>query len=189
MKKILFKVACCFLLGVTELHAQTDDEMKAWQNYMTPGEPHQMLAKASGEWTQEITMWMDPGTAPTKTTTTAIYEMIMGGRYQVSKTTGDMMGMPFEGMSITGYDNSKKLYSTTWIDNFGTGIMLLEGPWDEANKTIDMKGKGLDPTTGKEILMRQVIKFIGNDTQEIAMYDNKNGTEVKMMEIKSTRKK
>ncbi|MBK9333372.1 MAG: DUF1579 family protein [Ignavibacteria bacterium] len=30
----------------------------------------------------------------------------MGGRYQQGKHTGDMMGMPFEGMSLLGYDNA-----------------------------------------------------------------------------------
>lgn len=34
--------------------------------------------------------------------------MIFGGRYQLSNYKGNFMGMPFEGMSIMGYDNAKK---------------------------------------------------------------------------------
>lgn len=113
----------------------------------------------------------------------------MGGRYLVSKTTGNMMGMPFEGMSIMGFDNAKKVYTSTWIDNLGTGVISMEGTWDEATKSVNFKGKGIDPMNGKEVMMRQVIKVIDNDTQEFHMYDNKNGKEVKTMEIKSVRKK
>jgi hypothetical protein len=33
------------------------------------------------------------------------------------------MGMPFEGLGYTGYDNVKKQYFGTWIDSMSTGIM------------------------------------------------------------------
>ncbi|MCW3094155.1 MAG: hypothetical protein JWP81_5224 [Ferruginibacter sp.] len=177
------------MLFGTTLTAQTETEMKAWQDYMTPGEVHKMMAQANGEWNEEITMWMDPSQPPTKSTATSKNEMIMGGRYQVAKTTGMMMGMPFEGMSIMGYDNAKKVFTSTWIDNFGTGTITMEGTWDEPTKSITLTGKALDPMTGKEGTMKQVIKFIDNDTQQFEMYENKNGTEKKTMEIKSTRKK
>ena len=79
----------------------------------------------NGEWNEEVTMWMAPGAPPTVSKATAKNEMIMGGRYQLSKSTGTMMGMPFEGMSTVGYDNAKKQFTSTWIDNFGTGTMAL----------------------------------------------------------------
>ena len=75
------------------------------------------------------------------------------------------------------------------MDNFGTGTITLDGVWNDANKTIELKGKSLDPTTGKDIAMRQVMKFIDNDHQEMQMYDAKGGIERKTMEIKMTRKK
>ncbi len=176
-------------VGIGSLTAQTEAEMKAWQNYMTPGEVHKMMAQSVGEWNDDITMWMDPAAPPTKTTSTSKTEMIMGGRYQLSKTSGNMMGMPFEGMNLMGYDNAKKVFTSTWVDNFGTGTMTMEGTWDDMAKSITLKGKGIDPMTGKELSVRQVMKFIDNDRQEMEMYDNKAGKEVKTMEIKSTRKK
>jgi len=189
MKKIIsllpiFAVICFFRLA-----AQTETEMKAWQNYMTPGEVHKMIAQSDGEWNEDITMWMDPAAPPTKTTATAKNEMIMGGRYQLSKTTGNMMGMPFEGMSLVGYDNAKKTFTSVWIDNLGTGITTMEGGWDDASKSITFKGKMVDPMTGKDVSTRQVIKFLDIDTQEMEMYDTRNGKETKTMEIKLTKKK
>jgi hypothetical protein len=35
--------------------------------------------------------------------------------------------MPFEGISTLGYDNAKKTFFSTWIDNMGTGMMVMEG--------------------------------------------------------------
>jgi hypothetical protein len=189
MKQFFLVIGLVITVGVNNLLAQSEAEMKAWQAYMAPGEPHKLLVQSAGEWTEEITMWMDPSAPPTKATTTTKGEMILGGRYLLSKTSGDLMGMPFEGMSIMGYDNAKKLYTSTWVDNFGTGVITMEGPWDEATKSINFKGKGLDPMTGKELLMRQVVKIIDNDTQEIQMYDTKDGKETKTMEMKLTRKK
>ena len=185
MKNILFSI----LLFCSKVWAQNDADMKAWEAYMTPGEMHKMIATGNGEWNAAITMWMDPKAPPTLSTATATNEMIMGGRYQLSKNTGVMMGMPFEGMSLVGYDNAKKVFTTTWIDNFGTGTMTLEGRWDAATKAIESKGKMVDPITGKDIEIREVVKFIDNDTQEMQMYERRDLAERKTMEIKYTRKK
>ena len=38
-----------------------------------------------------------------------------------------MMGQPFSGVGIDGYDNLRKKYVTTWIDTMGTGIFSMEG--------------------------------------------------------------
>ena len=164
--------------------------MKVWKDYMTRGDVHKMIAATDGEWSEKVLMWMDPNTStPTETATTTTNEMIPGGRYQLSKTKGTMMGMPFEEMSLLSYDNIKKKFTSTWVDNFGTGTRTLEGDWNDATKSIELKGKTFDPTTGKDISMRQNIKFIDNDHREMQMFDSKNGTEKKTMEIKMTRKK
>ncbi len=38
--------------------------MKAWQAYMTPGEPHKILVKSNGTWDEEVKMFMTPGAPP-----------------------------------------------------------------------------------------------------------------------------
>lgn len=163
---------------------------KAWMAYMTPGQPQAMLAKADGEWNAEITMWEEPGGQPMKTNGTATNKMILGGRYQQSTNKAQMMGMPFEGISTTGYDNAKKVYVSSWVDNMGTGIMNMEGPWDEATKTISLKGRMLCPANNKECDVRETFKLIDDNTQLMEMYgpDMKTGKEYKSMEIKFTRK-
>ena len=164
---------------------------KNWHAYMTPGEPHAMMAKSNGEWVGEMSMWMAEGAPAMKSTTIATNKMVMGGRYQVSNHKGDFMGAPFEGMSTLAYDNAKKIYQSTWIDNMGTGIMSMEGTWDEASKSIQFKGRVLCPANGQEADMREIYRIIDDNTHVMEMYgpDMKTGKEYKNMEIKFTRKK
>lgn len=190
MKRVTTTI-CFIALSVLcyQVQAQSDQEMKAWMDYMTPGDVHKMLAKDDGEWNSDITMWMQPGAPPQKYTGKSVNKMILGGRYQQSVHTGNMMGMPFEGISTLGYDNLKKVFMNTWVDNMGTGIMYMEGPWDPATKTVHLKGKMLDPSTGKDCDVRETFKIIDDNTQLMEMFVTKDGKESKTMEIKFTRKK
>ena len=164
---------------------------KAWMEYATPGEPHKMLAKSSGTWTGEVTMWMSPNAKPSISTSTSTNKMVMDGRYQLSEFQGNFMGMPFLGMSTTAYDNAKKVFVSTWIDNMGTGIMKMEGPWDEATKSTTLTGKVVEPFSGRECDFKEVYKIIDDNNQLMEMYgpDPKTGKQFKTMEIKLTRKK
>lgn len=165
---------------------------KAWMEFATPGDMHKMLAKSDGNWTGENTMWMEEGGQPMKSTSQATNKMIYGGRYQMSEHKGDFMGMPFEGMSVTGYDNAKKKFVSSWIDNMGTGIMYMEGEWNAANKSIEFKGKMTDPARpGKDCNIREIYTFVDDNTQKLEMFGpgSKTGKEMKTMEILFTRKK
>ena len=165
--------------------------MKTMMEAGTPGPQHAMLAKANGNWTAETTMWMSPGAPPVTAKSSATNKMLFDGRFQQTTFKGDFMGMPYEGTSINGYDNVKKVFFTTWIDNMSTFPMNMEGTWDEASKTINYKGKMICPGNGKECEMREVYKFVDDNTHVMEMYgpDMQTGKEYKNMEIKFTRNK
>jgi len=164
---------------------------KAWQTYMTPGEMHKRMAADVGTWNEEMTFWMGPDdTKPTKSTAVAQTKMIMNGLYQESRHTGNMMGMPFEGLSTLAYDNAAEQYVSTWIDNMGSGIMIMRGDYDEASKTVKMEGECTDPMTKKQKKIREVVSIIDENTQKMEMYDvTPDGKEYKNMEIIMKRKK
>ena len=195
MKKLF---ALLFVLGMmmlsTNLLAQDEEAgmdpamMEAWMQSMTPGPMHEMLAHRVGNWTAEVKMWMDPSQPPTTSQATTVCEAMLGGRYFKSIHTGDMMGMPFEGFEISGYDNVKKQFFTIWIDNMGTGIMMSTGSYDEASKTLTLTGQMTEPM-GSEMMVREVIKIIDNDHSTFEMYVDMGGQEVKNMEISYTRVK
>ncbi|MBS1564355.1 MAG: DUF1579 domain-containing protein [Bacteroidetes bacterium] len=168
--------------------SQTNEEMQAAMAYMTPGTIHQMMAKSAGKWVGKVSMWMAPDGQPTTSDVQTEQEMILGGRYLRSHNTGNMMGMPFEGIGVTAYDNAKKIFINTWIDNMGTGIITLQGPWNDRTKSIEFTGTMVDPTNGKDTPIRQVVKFVNDNNQVIEMYAVMNGKEFKTMELNLTRK-
>ena len=191
MKKIftLMLLSGMFLSAQAQTAQEPTAEEKAWMAYMTPGPMHKMLADADGEWTEEMTMWMAPGAEPMKNTATCVNKMILGGRYQESRHSGNFMGMPFEGVSTVAYDNAMKKYLSTWIDNMGTGLMYMEGVYDEATKAVHFKGKMVDPVSGQALDCREIFSFIDNDTQKMEMFQTEQGKERKTMEIVFKRKK
>jgi len=164
--------------------------MKAWQDFMTPGDMHKWMAKTNGTWEGEVTQWMDPKAPPTKAKAVNVQSSALGGRYVIGKFTSTMMGMPFEGMSTMGYDNAKKMFTSTWMDNLGTGIVYMNGTYDETTKTLNLKGHQTDFLTGKDSEIREEMTMIDNDSYSMTMYGTgMDGKEAKFMEGVFKRKK
>jgi len=189
MKKILTVTVIALLSTLsTNLIAQSQDDMQKMMAYMTPGDMHKQLAKAEGSWTQEMKMWMDPNAAPMEMTASCETKMILIGLYHQSISTGSFSGMPFEGHNVVGYDNIKKVFQSTWVDNMGTGIAFFEGPYDASTKTITFTGKMMEPSEGKQIDVKETTQFVDDNTMLMTMYKVVDGKDIKTMEIKFTRK-
>ena len=162
--------------------------MKNWQEYSTPGEMHKMMASWDGTWEGEITSWDRPD-MPTKSTGSAVFKTVLNGLYQESVHTGNMMGMEFEGHGTLAYDNHSKEFISTWIDNFGSGVMILKGPWDPATKSMTLTGNCYNAAAGRNCDYKEVFKVVDENHTVMEMYGpGMDGKEAKMMEIKSTRK-
>lgn len=156
----------------------------SWENYMAVGDMHKMLASANGDWKAEMKFWMAPGAEPQVSTASCVNKMILGDRYQESTFEGTVMGMPFEGRGLVGYDNIKKTFNSIWIDNMGTGTMVSEGTYDEKTNTINFKGSSMDPMSGKEVKNREVYKMINDNHHVFELYSpGADGKEFKTMEI------
>lgn len=172
------------------LPADSATMMKNWAAYMTPSDVHKMLASWNGKWQGDVSSWPMPGAAVQKSTITTINKMMLGNRYQQSTHTGKMMGMNFEGISTLAYDNGKKSFISTWIDNMGTGLMIMQGDWDDATKTLNFSGSMVDPVAGngKEIPFRETLTVLDDKTQLMQMFAHgPDGKEFKTMEIKLSR--
>jgi hypothetical protein len=108
----------------------------------------------------------------------------------VDHTKSTFDGMPFEGMSIVGYDNMKKKFVSNWIDNMGTGILSGHGTYDESTKTFNYEMKGPDVMTGKYEKMRSIEKLLSKDEWVTEMFRVlPDGKEIKSMEITYKRAK
>jgi hypothetical protein len=158
-------------------------QMKAWQAYATPGNPHKLMADEVGTWNCDMTFWSEANGKPEKAASVAVIRMILGGRYQEADYKGTMMGQPFEGKSTLAYNNASQEYTTTFIDNMGTGMMVAMGKYDEKTKSMELKGEMVNPLNGKKTPYREVYTIVDPTTRKMEMFDTKNGTEYKSMEI------
>ncbi len=166
--------------------------MKAWQDFATPGPEHAWMNGHTGTWVcDSVAQWMDPSQPPSYSKATDVVTVAMNGLYQMSDFSSNMMGMEMKGHGIMGYDKMKKKFVLSWIDNLGSGIVRMEGTYDEASKTLTMTGKQSDPGMKKETDMKQVMKFHDDDSYTMTMYGTgHDGKEAKFMEgtFKRTKK-
>ena len=172
------------------MSAEEKAMMEAWHKFATPAEGHQKLAGMVGTWDAEVTSWMNPTAPPMKSKGTSENRAVLGGRWIESKFHGDMMGQPFEGLGYTGYDNFKKKYIGTWMDNMSTAVMMSEGTYDSAGTVMTSMSTMDDFMTGKASTVRMVTTLVDPDQHRFEMYGpDPTGKEVKQMEIVYKRRK
>jgi hypothetical protein len=163
--------------------------MEAMMKAATPGAEHKMLDGMVGTWNTKLTMWMMPGADPISGEGISESKWIFGGRYVEQRFKGSMMGMPFEGLGHTGYDNVKKQYFGTWMDSMGTGIMVSTGKMGADGK-MTFIGTMADPMTGEDAPLEQRITVIDADHSKFEMWTpGPDGKMFRMMEIAYSRKK
>jgi hypothetical protein len=162
-------------------------------------ENHKLLADLAGTWSYTVKMWMnpDPNAKPEESKGTAVRKSMMDGRFFVVDVSGKMempgadgkkKEMTFKGMGIDGYDNVKKKFVGTWMDNMGTGVMMSEGDYDPATKTFTYASE-YEAIPGMKTKIREVVKVVDKNHHTFEWYENRGGQEVKTMEINYTRKK
>ncbi len=172
---------------------QNQEENKAmenWMKYSTPGQPHQFLAKQEGDWDVAVKTWMQPGNPPSESGWMAHGKMILGGRYLQIQYKGMMMGMPYEAMTTTAFDNHLQSFITSWIDNMGTGVNQGRGILDNTGKVLTETGEMYDPMMGHNMDMKTVTTLTSKDSFTVIMFHSMAGSEeMKSMEMVFTRKK
>jgi hypothetical protein len=173
------------------------DMMKQMMEMSKLNENHKLLSDLDGNWTYTIKFWMnpDPNAPPQQSKGTASRKSVMGGRYvmmdvsgkmQMPGEDGKMKDLQFKGMGIEGYDNVKKKFVASWIDNMGTGIQFSDGTYDPATKTFTYTSE-MEPVPGMKTPVREVIKVADNNHMTLEWYENHGGQEKKTMEINYAR--
>jgi hypothetical protein len=171
--------------------------MKQMMEMSKLNENHKLLTDLDGNWTYTIKFWMnpDPNAPPQQSKGIATRKSVMGGRFvmmdvagkmQMPGEDGKMKDMQFKGMGVEGYDNVKKKFVASWIDNMGTGIQFSDGTYDPATKTLTYTSE-MEPVPGMKTPVREVIKVADNNHMTLEWYENHGGQEKKTMEINYTR--
>jgi hypothetical protein len=157
--------------------------MEAFQKAGAPGAEHRKLASLAGTYDLTIKSWHAPGSEPTTDTGTATRKMILGDRVMVEEVTSQMMGQPFTGHGMHGYDNVTGKHWATWNDSMSTGVMISEGSCD-AKLMCTFTGSYHDPITKKPQTARMTTRWTDANTEVFEMYaPGQDGKEMKMMEI------
>jgi hypothetical protein len=165
--------------------------MEEMMKAMQPGPQHAMLKKMVGTFDADVTFKMAADGPEMKSKGKEVNQMIFNDKFLKSDFTGEMMGMPFNGMNFSGYDNLKKKYVAAWLDSMGTGIMNSEGTADASGKVITYEGDYPCIEEGGKIKhFRQVVTIKDDDHHEFEMFEkDKDGKEVRGLYIKYTRSK
>jgi hypothetical protein len=190
------RLACCALLlaastafaenkKAADAKKPTPDQMQQmmaqYELLAKPGPQHQWLVDMAGTWATSAKMWMEPGKAPMESTGTEEAKAVLGGRFVTMHFNGTMMGKPFEGMGMVGFDNIKKKFVMTWADSMGTMMIYAEGTGDQKERTFT--GEEELPN-GQKHPFRWVIKVQSKDQHTMEMWaPGMDGKEAKQMEI------
>jgi len=154
-----------------------------------PGPEHAVLKADEGTWEATVEMLGPPGAPvppPSKGTET---NTLMGGMWLVTDFKGDMMGMPFAGHGIAGWDSVKKKYVSVWTDNMSPALMTGEATYDPGKKVMTGFMEGPD-MTGKVSKMKSTTEWKDADTRVFTMYGpGPDGKEAPTMRISYKRKK
>lgn len=175
-------------VGLTTVQAQQEglDLTELMAQAAAPGEHHKHLEQAVGTWDATVKLWMAPGAPPMETKGVAKNKLILGGRFLQMKFEGEVMGQPFQGVGLEGYDNSKKKHVGIWADNLSTMIMGLEGECDGDGKVRTMYSQYEGPDG-----MQKVKTIITMESAKRHRYESwtipADGDPVKTMEIVYTK--
>jgi hypothetical protein len=175
--------------------APSPEQMKAmmemYEKAAKPGEPHKLLQKLAGKWNIVSKTSGMPGMPAEESKGTMENRSILDGRQIVGESRSTMMGKPFNGIQLLGYDNITKEYVSTWTDNWSTGHYMTRGTADATGKVLTLKGEIRDAMTPDQPRpWRLVIKVESDDKHIIEIYDTvAPETEMCVVTVTATRAK
>jgi len=169
--------------------AQSQDKAEMMQKMKVAGAPgasHQALQHLVGNWKAEVKCWMDPSAPPEISPGTSKANLVFGGRFLEEEFHGQMMGHPFVGKTLMGYDNAKQTFNSVWISDNQTSMFISEGKADGANKVITLECKANCAASGRrDMPMKTVLRILSPDKHTFEMFDGNSNA--KTMEITYTR--
>ena len=171
--------------------ADMQEMMKKWTEVATPGEGHKLLEQFAGKWDTVTRMWWEgPGKPPSETKGSAETKWVLEGRFLLEEGSGQMMGMSYKSVSYLGFDNYKKRYIVSYLDNMGTAMYTGEGKFDQSNKVMTLFGKMDDCIMGeRDKPVKYVTRIISKDKHVFEIYDEVGSpNEYKAVEVIYTRK-
>jgi hypothetical protein len=149
-----------------------------------PGPGHKALEHYLGSWKAEVKCWGEPGAPANVSQATANITWAMSGRFLEEEFQGEMMGKPFRGRTLMGYDNVKQTFQSVWVSDVQTSMFVTEGKGENSNRIITLRGTASCPMRERgDIPMKLVLRVLNPDKHTFEMFDESEGKSRKTMEI------
>lgn len=158
-----------------------------------PGAQHELLKRFVGDWNLKTKVWMMPGTPPMESAGTSSIKSVLDGRFIVEDFKSMMMGMPYNGVGMQGFNNLSGQFEGTWTSTMDTHIFTMKGTLqpgkDGKMNVINCYGEMDEPMMG---LVGRMINYrttiIDKDHHTFEIFDLAAGPDYKVIEIEYTRK-
>ncbi len=159
------------------------------QEYPKPGPEHEQLKQLTGVWDGVAKFYMEPGKPPVESKGEYTGKLDVGGFFLVTEYKGQLLGGPFQGRGLTGYDPFKKKYVGIWVDSMSPAFYHSEGAFDKSGKIFTETMEGPDPQ-GKPMKMHLTTEIKSQDQMVFKISSpGKDGKMALVMEVTYTRKK
>lgn len=146
---------------------------------ITPGPQHAEMAWYLGTWDVSMKTTM-PGMPPEMAKPiagTCTYEWLIEGRWMISRSHGEMMGMPVQWAHIHGYNNMTKVYETIGFDSLSTDAKFATGnKVTEDGRTFGFQGMMNEWMNGQIYKpFRTIIRQTDDDHFVLEIWDPEMG--------------
>lgn len=182
--------------GMPPMSPQMEEAMKRMEAYGALNENHAYLKQFEGEWECVSKWWMEQGAAPVENKCTSTAKVSFDGHFLIEKYSGNFSmaenapPMPFQGMATMGYDNHRKQFVSTWVDNWVSGVMTEYGSASEGGKIFTFEGENYCCMNDKVCKSKSVYTIVDPNTRKMEMWGpGLDGKVFKVMEMTFTRKK
>lgn len=155
-----------------------------------PGPEHALFKEDVGTWDASVESFMAPGAPPMTSKGVETNTIGCSGLCLITEFKGEMMpGSAYEGHGVSTWDPAKKKYVGSWTDSMSAGLMISEGTWDPAARTMTGYMEGPD-MSGATVKMRSVVEYKGAGSRVFTMYGpGPEGKEAVAMRITYARRK
>jgi hypothetical protein len=174
--------------------APADPMADAWAEaarYLALQPEHEWLAQFVGEWDTLMRIQMMPGAPAMESKGRCSTRWLHPGRWLISESAGEMMGMQVQTTTLLGYDAFKKKFVCTIVDSMNPYMLQAEGWRDRDPQVLNLWGPMDEYLTGeREKPVRYTWRIASPDRMVLEVHDliiGEPGT--KVVEIGFTRRK
>lgn len=140
------------------------------KQFTDPGPNHKVLERFLGKWNTETRLAMGPGGTPEKGV--AEFSWMMENRWLKSEYKNTMMGMPYDGFMLMGYDNFKQSFVMTMVNSLDTMMTRAEGDMDRTGKVMILYGPMDEYLTGEhDKMVKYIWRFESANKFKLEVHD------------------